>query len=186
MKKAFFLFLIFFIFLSITDISFSQETSIPALTSSFPTVDYQLQWPGMLPDDKFYKLKLLRDKIIVYLVKNPIKKIEYNLIQADKTIYAGKLLFDKGNLTLAKETALKGENFYTQMVTEYKWAYWYGNKIPDSLNNRIKNAALKHQEVFYEMMKKYAKEDQKTFQMLADFSKRNYQELLDIKKPSKK
>lgn len=145
-------------------------------------VNYQLAYPGLLPDSPLYKLKVLRDRIIKRLTTNPIKKIEYDLLQADKTINASLIIANKGNIALAKETALKGENYFTILVTDYKWAYWYGNKIPQSLNEKIKLASMKHQEVFKTIMDKADKNNKKEFQMAIDFSKINMLELDKLRK----
>lgn len=179
-RKIFFSIVI--LFLCNFRVSYAQEAAQEIIQASrSASIDYKLAWPGILPDHPLYKLKVLRDKITEKLIANKIKKIEYDLLMADKTIYASKLLFEKGSIPLAKETALKGEHYYTILVSDYKWAFWYREKIPQDLDDRIKIAALKHQEVFASMSKNLKSEDKKTFEITAEFSKRNYLEMQRVK-----
>ena len=138
--------------------------------------EYSLAWPGILPDNiLLYKLKVLRNKIIYRIIINPVKKVEFDLLMADKTIYASKLLVDKGEIVLAKDTALKGENYYSMLVQDYNNALLAGKKIPQDLDRKITLAVMKHQEVFKNLESKVTGEDKKTFQIVDNFSKINYQ-----------
>ncbi len=190
MKNLFFVFFLiaFFLFLFSGTTSFAQKKIdfIDEVSTKSTSVDYQLAWPGMLPDNPLYKLKVLRDKIISKLIADPIKKIEWDLIMADKTIYASVLLLDKGNIALAKETALKGEHYFTILVTDYKWAFWRHQGITQELDNKIKLAVLKHQEIFDKEANKVSQKDKKAFQDANYFSKLNYQTILDLKSPKDK
>ena len=149
-------------------------------------VDYSLAWPGILPDNRLlYKLKVLRNKIIYKMIINPVKKVEFDLLMADKTIYAGKLLVDKGEIILAKDTALKGENYYSMLVQDYNHALLKGRKIPFSLHRKITLAAVKHQEIFKEMENAVSGEDKKVFQIVGNFSKINYEFIVGLRSPEK-
>ena len=148
-------------------------------------VDYPLAWPGILPDNKLYKLKVLRNKIIYRIIINPVKKVEFDLLMADKTIYAGKLLVDKGEIVLAKDTALKGENYYSMLVQDYNHALLKGRKIPSSLDSKITLAAVKHQEIFKELENKANGNNKETFQIVGHFSKINYQFIVGLRNPRK-
>lgn len=146
-------------------------------------VDYPLVWPGILPDSKLYKLKVLRNKIIYKMIIDPVKKVEFDLLMADKTIYASKLLVEKGEITLAKDTALKGENYYSMLVQDYNHALLKGKKIPSTLDRRITLAVIKHREIFKEMEDIVSGEDKKTFQIVNNFSKINYDFIVGLRNP---
>lgn len=148
-------------------------------------IEYSLAWPGILPDSKLYKLKVLRNKIIYKMIVNPVKKVEFDLLMADKTIYASKLLVEKGEITLAKDTALKGENYYSILVQDYNHALLKGKKIPSSLDRRITLAVIKHREIFKEMEDVVSGEDKKTFQIVDNFSKINYDFIVGLRNPKK-
>lgn len=149
-------------------------------------INYSLAWPGILPDNKLYKLKVLRNKIIYKMIINPVKKVEFDLLMADKTIYASKLLIDKGEIVLAKDIALKGENYYSMLVQDYNHALLKGKKIPSLLDRKITLAAIRHQEIFTDLESKVSGEDKKTFQIVDNFSKVNYQFIQGLRTPKNK
>jgi len=148
-------------------------------------IEYSLAWPGILPDSKIYKLKVLRNKIIYKMIINPVKKVEFDLLMADKTIYASKLLVDKGEIVLAKDTALKGENYYSMLVQDYNNALLKGKKIPSLLDQKITLAVIKHQEIFKEMENAVSGEGKKVFQIVDKFSKINYGFIVGLRNPKK-
>ncbi|MDO8659014.1 MAG: DUF5667 domain-containing protein [Candidatus Parcubacteria bacterium] len=149
-------------------------------------VEYSLAWPGILPDNKLYKLKVLRNKIIERMIVDPVKKIEFDLLMADKTIYASKLLVDKGKIALARETVLKGENYYSILVQDYNTALLRGRRMPASLDQKITLAAKKHQEIFEEVKNKLEGEDKKTFEAAENFSHINYDFIQGLRTPKNK
>lgn len=166
--------------------TFSKEPSItePSPTpteeqaSASATIKYDLAYPGMLPDNPLYKLKLLRDKISAALITDPKKKIEFYLLQTDKGILASAILVDKGNIDLAAQTALKAEHFYTMISQEI---YRLPNETDDAFFEKLKKASLKHQEVLASLAKRVPKDKQKTFLTVIDFSKRNWSQVQKYK-----
>src|SRR3989344_8190118 len=147
---------------SFSSLAFAQEISPTPQPSPSPTpVKYNLPYPGMLPDSPFYKLKVLRDKIMLVLIQDPMKKVEFHLLLADKRISMSKSLVGKGKIELAKETALKGENEYTLITFLLKDVE---KKPGKQLFDRLQNAALKHQEVLNEIVTEVSEKDKKTFE----------------------
>lgn len=150
------------------------------------SINYTLAWPGILPDNKLYKFKVLRNKIIEKIIISPVKKVEFDLLMADKTVYASKLLMEKGEIELAKDTALKGENYYSILVQDYNNAMLQNKKISPDLDRKISKAALKHQEIFKELERQAATAgDKKTFQIVYEFSKINYNFILGLRNSKK-
>jgi len=148
-----------------------------SLAQSSPSVKYDLPYPGILPDHPLYKLKVLRDKIATFLISDPTKKAQYHLLLADKRLVMARMLVDKDMIELAKETALKGENEYTLLVFMYKDI----NKKPSKpLFNKLEKAAMKHQELLNEIVKKVSEKDKGTFRTVLGFSKRNLLELKSL------
>ena len=168
---CFFLFFLFSVGSIIKNISSLNANSIPSLE--------------LLPDNKFYKLIVLRNKIVEKMIIGSVKRVEFDLLMADKTIYASKLLLDRGEVVLAKDTALKGENYYSMLVQAYNKALLQKGKIPASLDNKITLAAIEHQEIFGEMENKVEGEDKKTFQIVSKFSKINYEFIVGLRNPKK-
>lgn len=152
------------------------------LPKAFASTEYTFPWPGILPDSKLlYKVKVLRNKIIGKIIIGPVKKVEFDLLMADKTIYASKLLMEKGKVDLSRETALKGENYYSMLVQDYNMALLSHEKIPSWLDRKITLAAVKHQEVFKQLEDAVKGEDKKTFQIVSKFSKLNYDFIVDFR-----
>lgn len=182
-----FLSMLIFLVLNIHSVHGEEElslTSTPTPTEtkqSTPSaiIKYDLAYPGMLPDNPLYKLKVLRDKIAVRLISDPQKKIDYYLLQTDKGILASAMLVDKGNVDLAAQTALKAEHNYTLLTQEQ---YKLSKKLDDELFKKLKIASLKHQEVLASLVKRVPKDKQKTFLTIIDFSKRNWKSIEEYKK----
>lgn len=163
----------FFVYLIFTQSIFAER------------VDYQLAWPGILPDNKLYKLKVLRNKIIYKMIVNHIKKVEFDLLMADKTIYASQLLIEKGKIELAKDTALKGENYYSILAQDYSATLLQGKKIPQDLDKKITLAAIKHQEIFKDLEGKVSGKDKEIFKIVNNFSKINYDFIVGLRNSKK-
>lgn len=167
--------------ISVLIILFSLRTLVHAQqpvevldASPSPTIQYKLPYPGILPDNAFYKLKVLRDKIMLALIQDPDKKAQYYLLLANKQLLMSKMLVDKGNITLARETALKGENQMTLMTFTFKNA----NRAPKAdFLNEVKLATLKHQELLKESIAKVPPEDAAVFSTVLEFSQRNVDQL---------
>src|SRR6266480_33070 len=106
-KGAFFL-LLALLFSSASSFAYTKTSASPTTTMEKPVMkteknDYQLAYPGMLPDNPLYKIKVLRDKIMEKLIIDPQKKIDYYLLQTDKQIAMVAMLVDKKASALAKE-----------------------------------------------------------------------------------
>ncbi len=145
--------------------------------------DYQFPWPGILPDRTFlYKLKVFRNKIITKIIYSSVKRIEFDLLMADKTLYASKLLLDKGKSELAKETALKGENYFSILVSDYGAVLTKKQKVPDNLNQKITRAYEAQQRLITYLTDKAPPDDKETYRQVDYFSKSNYQSLVDLQK----
>ncbi len=153
--------------------------------SKATTSEYSFPWPGILPDNRFYKIKVLRNKIIKKLIVKPAKKVEFDLLMAGKTIYASKLLMEKGQVALAKETALKGENYYSILVQDYNRALQAHDAIPPLLDRRITQAASEHQKIFKQLEKRASGEDKETFQIVIKFSQINFDFIKELRNPKK-
>jgi hypothetical protein len=147
-----------------------QPINDPTPTPSPIYIKYDLAYPGILPDNPFYKLKVLRDKISLALITDPLKKMDYLLLQADKGILATAMLVDKNQISLAETTALKAENNYTLIANELNYL---SKKPKNELFTKLETASKKHQEVLTDLLKRIPKNKQKTFLQVIDFSKRN-------------
>jgi len=177
MKKliAFFL-LILFIFTFFSPFVLAQTSEEGVASPSA----YQLPYPGMLPDHPLYKLKVLRDKIILFFIRDPFKKAAKHLHMADKELLMALKLAEKGNIPLTQHTAFKAEHHMTLMVNESKRAVYSGRELDTELVQRAHQAAIKHQELLAGMLERANEKEQEAFKTIKEFSTRNDNELFKL------
>ena len=109
-------------------------------------VEYYLPYPGVLPDSPLYKLKALRDKLQLILTFDEARKIEKDLLFADKRIGAAQVLVEGGKVSLGVTTATKAEKYLESAVTR-ALKLSAGGRDVKSLLLTLTKAAAKHQEV---------------------------------------
>src|SRR3989344_4302328 len=159
MKKLLFILIIFFIFLFSAATSFAQETSKENTSVSTPSsvtaIDYALPYPGLLPDSPLYVLKTIRDRIVEILISDPIKKANFELLQADKRLNEGVSLFNKGEkkYALAETTISKGENYFEKGIAQIERAKKQGI-ITAGTSQRFHLASLKHRDTIKSLINK--------------------------------
>ncbi len=144
---------VLFLIISFTQVVpvFAQDVFSPTPTVTPPTqpsIDYPLPYPGLLPDNPLYPLKAARDRIISFLISNPVKKADFDLLQADKRLSMGESLIDKSgkNAPLAVTTISKGQNYFVEAVQEVTLYKRQGRPI-GPLWERMATAVQKHQQV---------------------------------------
>lgn len=127
-----------------------------ALTTSFtvvaptpaPTkIDYALPYPGILPDNPLYFLKIIRDRILEFLIMDPVKKAEFYVLQSDKHLGMGMTLFNQGKAQLAQETISKGEKYMVLAESTTFALKNSGKEIPGYLLDRLTKSSSKHEEI---------------------------------------
>ena len=157
-KKLMTIFLIVIsIFLSSMS-TLAQEEASEA--SSSQEIEYTLPFPGILPDHPLYFLKLFRDKVLDFLVQDPIKRIELDLLMADKRLNMGSFLMEKGKPVLAEATVFKGEKYFLKITEELQVVKGQNRGMDQSLLSKIKEASLKHEEIILELLER-APDEQK-------------------------
>ena len=133
---------------------YAQETA-PVAQQVTPTpiaVDYTLPYPGLLPDNPLYSLKVLRDRLISFFISDPLKRSSFDLLQADKRLEAAYYLQKKGKQydDLVGTTVSKAENYFDDSVQQVKVAKSMGEDVNPQLGTQ-RTAVLKHQQVIGQM-----------------------------------
>ena len=135
--------------------SFAQETlplnqaTVSADSNTSKSVEYELPYPGILPDHPLYFLKMTRDWIVRLLISDLLKKAEFDLLQADKRLNSGLYLLhnDKDkNAELAQSTISKGEDYFEEAIKNAEKAKKQGMDTKDVLR-RLLDSSKKHQEI---------------------------------------
>lgn len=149
-RRTFFLFAII-IFLLLSQVSFADESGSSASDAGVLTAsegasmqdEYPLPYPGILPDNPLYFLKAARDRLISFLISDPLKKSQFNLLEADKRLNAGVALVDKGKAKLAESTIAKGENYFEDAIAMVDLAKKQGIETSGMLS-KLSKASKKH------------------------------------------
>jgi len=159
MKKFYLLvfsFLIFFLaFNSFSAEIYAQEENSTASQSSKSETEikYELPYPGLLPDNPLYFLRAIRDRVVSFLISDPLKKAEFNLLQADKRLNAGIYLLNKGKESLALSTVSKAENYFEQALGKLREAEKRGQDI-GAMQGNLESALEKHEQELGNLVKK--------------------------------
>lgn len=171
----FFLPVVITIALAFPSISYADEVSTgPEQVSA--TIDDSLPYPGLLPGHPFYLLKTSRDIISGFLISDPLKKAEFDLLQANKRVEASYLLLEKdtANIDISVTTFSKALNYFEDATIKADEAKSQGIENCDflkQLSSTIKIYQLKlHaiEQISGKEYKKYAKEKKR----IDDFDKK--------------
>jgi len=117
-------------------------------------VEYYLPYPGVLPDSPLYKVKAVRDRMVLWVTRGEKAKAEKELLYADKRINAAMFLVEGGKEALGVTTATKAEK-YLESATNRTVKLAEQEKDVKSLLNTLVTATLKHMELI-ESLKKQA------------------------------
>jgi len=146
-------------------------------TESQKKIEYQLPYPGILPDHPLYRLKMVRDKIWGFLIRDPLKKSQWSLLMADKRIWASEMLVDKEKFDLAVSTATKAEKYLEQAVNQAYQAEKMG-KGEKAFFEKIQRASLKHEEILQGILTKAKEELRPVIEGTLDYPKNANQKIL--------
>jgi len=136
----------------------NYKITVPTATESVQKqeTDYFLAYPGILPDHFLYPVKMIRDRIWLWLTVEPLEKAELMLLFADKRLGAGKVLIEGNKIDLGVSTLTKGEKYLQRAVSQEAIAR--EKKDTRALLEELSLAALKHEEVLLELQEKVSGE----------------------------
>ncbi len=176
MRKTYFLVsFAIIVFLLSFNTSFAGSHSEPGFAKdSAEKVNYELPYPGLLPDSPLYFLRIIRDKAISFLIADPLKKAEFDLLQADKRLNAGIYLFNKGKVSMSLSTISKAENYFEEALTKRREAAKQGMDTED-IERRLMQAVAKHREELGKIIKRVNKNFKGNFE-------KEYKRVIDFEK----
>ena len=161
-----------------------EESMAVAESEDEKGVDYYLPYPGILPDHPLYWLKMIRDRVILWLTHDPVAKFDRLLLYADKRLGAAEVLIKGGKKELGVTTATKGEKYLERAVTQFKQLK-NQKKVTPELIDRLKRATLKHKEVLEGVLEKVPDQAKPVIQQAMEKSKHGYETLMQIMEKSK-
>lgn len=164
-----------------TDETATEATGTPAAEKE---VEYDLTWggrifPGILPDHFLYPLKMIRDRIWLFLTTNPLKKAELLLIFADKRIWAAQMLVDKGKADLAVSTATKAEKYLERAIAQEARARAAG-KDTAALLERLSQATLKHEAMLLGVKERVPDQAKGVIEKTLEYSRRGHDRVMEV------
>jgi len=136
-----------FLFSLIIFYSLLLTEQVSAQPPATPTpVDYQLPYPGILPDHPLYTFKKLRDWLLITFNRHPLKKAELYLLFSDKKIGMSDLLLEKRKLELAVDILVESQSDILKSASILP-SLTQKSMLPAGLPDKIELATKKHKEI---------------------------------------
>lgn len=127
------------------------------------TIQYDLSYPGLLPDHPLYILKQVRDNMMALFIGKPLERSSFMLLQSDKQISAAKLLVDqKKDLTMIRDSFTASQKSFEEAVEVTQAAKQEGLATGDMIN-KLRIASKKHNEIVREITAQLSPEEKKMF-----------------------
>lgn len=120
-------------------------------------IEYSLPYPGLLPDSPLYIFKVLRDRVTLAVIRDPVKKAFYNLFLADKRLAAAEVLINSGKVGLGVTTVVQVEGYYARAVDGALSNL--SKEKADELLSKLTVAGAKHAEVINSLTAKTTGKD---------------------------
>lgn len=138
------------------------------------TVDYLLAYPGKIgPDNTLWYAKVMRDKLWYFFTFNKDKKLELNLLFADKRLNSALILFQNKKPDLGLSTLTKAEKYLEMAVPK--------NADNPEYLRKLALASLKHREVIETQILSLSPEDiAPQVNRVNDYSKETYKKARDL------
>jgi hypothetical protein len=129
----------------------SPSLAPPANTGLVPAptpIEYQLPYPGMLPDNPLYFLKVFRDNMTALFLSKPSDKATFFLMQSDKNVEASYILEAQlhPKTDLAFQTFVHAQNDFDQAITQGISAKKQGYSTKE-LADKMALANQKHEQI---------------------------------------
>ena len=140
-----------FITISSNRVNAVQEDMQRASPSSEVSVDYALPYPGILPGHPLYPLKNFRDRLLDFLIKDPVKRVEYNLLMSDKRYAMGVYLTQKQEYDRSLQIVQEGEEYYGKITGEIRNAKDRERSLTADQFTTLQKAGEKHKNVLKEI-----------------------------------
>jgi len=152
------------------------SSPIEEKTSVSNKVEYFLAYPGILPDHFLYPIKMIRDRIWLFLTTDPLKRGETLLLFADKRLGAGRALIEGGKEELGIRTLTKAEKYLEQVVAQEKVAREKGRDT-NAFLEKLSKAAKKHEEVLVELQEKVSEGGKEVIKEMLRYPRQAYEEV---------
>lgn len=116
---------------------------------------YELPHPGIAPDNPLYPVKMMRDKLLIFVNQDNITRAQYYLLLSDKQTNAGSFLSEEKKYQLAGETFLKAERDYGSALVSIKAALDLGDQANMEFITKLTKSNQKHAQVMEQAAVKF-------------------------------
>ncbi len=114
------------------------------------TNNYYLAYPGVLPDNILYKVKMVRDRLRVWTTRDDLKKANLYLLYADKRLNAARFLVEGSKSRLGVVTASKSGKYLDLAYNSAKRAEGEGKDIGEFWT-KLESASEYHVELLTQL-----------------------------------
>lgn len=130
----------------------TDTTALNISNQAGDKINYPLPYAGtVLPDSVLWPLKAVRDNLWLAVTSDYGRRIELNLLFADKRLVAAEILFNKGNYGLGFTTLAKANLYLKEACRLEEEKRGRGLETGD-LIKKLANASLKHRQIITELM----------------------------------
>jgi len=167
---------------ALSPLSITQANEKPEpIDVDITKIEYNLPFPGILPDHPLYPLKSARDTIKVFLTRDYMKKADLLLLLSDKYASMAVALAEDGQWGTAAEAVEQSESSFTDMIDALETSKEQGVSPSAEFLQKIKLSNDKHKEVIQELL---ITSPQGSHTILEESLEKNNQLRDDIKKLS--
>ena len=140
------------VFACLFTLSLAQE-AVPLSPSASPSpLEYPLPYPGILPDHPLFFFKIIRDQILLILITNPVRKVEFQILLSDKYLNMAVFAADEQKQKLTLETSTKSI-VYLRKAEKLLFQIPAEKKVEaGNLKHRFEKSLQKHQEVITDLI----------------------------------
>lgn len=148
MKKIFvsILIFVFIIIFSTPVFSLENESNENITLIPVPTIEYNLPYPGLLPDHPLYFMKKARDRILIFFTRDKLKRANIYLLLSDKNLAMGEALWEKKEYNKSLQTLENGEDYFEDLSVSLLKNQSV-NSLPPGFTDKLKLSSEKHEEV---------------------------------------
>ena len=127
----------------------------PIITMENKEIQYDLPYPGILPDNPLYFLKVIRDKVQEFFITDPLQRAVFDVMQSDKRMNASVSLSEEKpeNTALISSTVSKALNYFEESISQTKQAKQQGEDIKNFASH-MDTASLKYRQLILQLQTK--------------------------------
>ena len=142
----------FFLFFFLIPPAFYFLNSQPVFLNQ-EKIEYNLPYPGILPDHPLFIIKRVRDKVLEFTTRDNSKKAELYLLLSDKRAAMAMEMMKKGKDKLAVISLKQSEEYFSKIPSSIEIAKKQGASATSDFILRLKLSNAKHKEVGETLLK---------------------------------